>query len=373
MTPILPLIAAVLAAGLLGAPPGGPAASRAAGDAVTRNERTSLSPMPASPPASLAGPLRSSGVVEHAAARTPAERRRVLGYWTARRMARALPAGLLGPVSTLGALASGAVPRGAPLRLASAPTFLGPPPGVPSRPGDRRMGATGARVGVTGARWAAGGAVTRTTGRVFLTMRGVDYVCSAGAVRSRNLDVVVTAGHCVKDGVGVWAENWTFVPGYESGRRPYGVFTARRVFVPEAWSQRGDDSHDLAMVALNPSERGHLNEVVGGQDIGFNQPRGLRAFGFGFPADPPFDGEHLVYCSGGLHGDPHNQTKDQGMRCDLTAGSSGGPWLSSFDSATGQGVVTSVSSFKYSDDPGTMYGPYFGDEARRLFDTAERA
>ncbi|MEV6985944.1 hypothetical protein AB0M95_32430 [Sphaerisporangium sp. NPDC051017] len=372
MTPILPLLAVVLAAGLLNAPPGGPAASPAAGDAVTRNERTSHS-SPAAPSASPLAPGRSSGVVGHTAARTLAERRRVLGYWTARRMSLALPAGLRGPVSALGPLASGAVP----LRLASvlrqARATLGPPPGVPARPGDRRMGASGAGVGVTGARWAAGGTVTRTTGRVFLTMRGVDYVCSAGAVRSRNLDVVVTAGHCAKDGAGAWAENWTFVPGYESGRRPYGVFTARRMFVPEAWSRRGDDSQDLAMIALNASERGHLNEVVGGQDIGFGRPRGMRAFGFGFPADPPFDGEHLVYCSGGLHGDPHDQTGDQGMRCDLTAGSSGGPWLSSFDSATGRGVVTSVSSFKYSDDPGTMYGPYFGDEARRLFETAERA
>jgi V8-like Glu-specific endopeptidase len=215
--------------------------------------------------------------------------------------------------------------------------------------------------------------VTRTTGRVFLTLRGVDYVCSAGAVKSQNMDVVVTAGHCVKDGVGAWAENWTFVPGYESGHRPYGVFTARRMSVPERWSENGDDSYDLGMVAVDPSGRRHLNEAVGGQEIGFNTPRGTRAFGFGFPADPPYDGEHLIYCAGGLHGDPHNQTHDQGMRCDLTAGSSGGPWLSSFDPATGQGVVTSVSSFKYSDDGSTMYGPYFGDQARQLFEAAQRS
>ncbi|GII60583.1 hypothetical protein Skr01_06680 [Sphaerisporangium krabiense] len=350
MTPILPLVAALsLLAGLLGAPSRGPAR-----------------PLPASAPVTRPGP---AGVIAHAAARTRSERRRVLGYWTHRRMARALPADLLGQMSALGALASGAVPPPAsatPVRLPVPPW-----PGAAGPPARRR--ASGARVGTTGARWAAGGAVTRTVGRVFLTMRGVDFVCSAGAVRSHNMDVVVTAGHCAKDGAGAWAENWTFVPGYDAGRRPYGAFTARRVLVPERWSRRGDDSHDLAMVVVNPSARGHLTEVVGGQDIGFNRPRGLRAYGFGFPADPPYDGEHLVYCAGAPHGDPHDQTSDQGMRCDLTAGSSGGPWLSAFDPATGQGVITSVSSFKYSDDPGTMYGPYFGDEARRLFETAERA
>ncbi|MET8155278.1 hypothetical protein ABZT47_02815 [Sphaerisporangium sp. NPDC005289] len=401
MTPILPLIAAAsLITGLAGAAP-------AASARVLPPAGSGLSATPFSPPAALvpvagAGVLQQvasvpAGVVQHVAALTEAEQRRVLAYWTPRRMARALPGGLLGSVARLGGLGSG----GLPLRIAAArPPHTRPPghtrPPAPSRPaapsrerpaGQGRSTTGGAStapvaarpaartpgVSTSGARWAAGGAVTRTTGRVFLTMRGIDYVCSAGAVRSRTMDVVVTAGHCVKDGRGPWAENWTFVPGYEAGERPFGVFTARRTLVPEPWSAKGDDSHDIGMVAVNPVDGRHLGQVVGGQEIAFDAPRGERAFGFGFPADPPYDGEHLIYCSGATHADPHGQTRDQGMRCDLTAGSSGGPWLSSFDPATGQGVVTSVSSFKYSDDPRTMYGPYFGDQARRLFEAAQRA
>ncbi|GAA1279297.1 peptidase [Sphaerisporangium rubeum] len=326
MTPILPLISTVpLVAGLLAAVPAdqdpalhGGGTGRGAGQVAPRRV-----------------------VAEHTAAATTADLRRALGYWTPERMARALPATLLD------------VPRAALL-----------PPAPP-----RRL----AKPVTKGSRWAAGGAVSRTTGRVFLTMRGSDYVCSAGAVRSRNMDVVVTAGHCVKDGTGAWARNWTFVPGYDEGRRPYGAFTARRMFVPEPWSAKADDSYDLAMVAVAPSEGRHLAEVVGGQDIAFNRPRGTRTFGFGFPADAPYDGRHLVYCAGDPHADPHRQTRDQGIRCDLTAGSSGGPWLSSFDPATGRGVVTSVSSFKYSDDATTMYGPYFGDHASKLFEAAQSA
>ncbi|MFC4584450.1 trypsin-like serine peptidase [Sphaerisporangium corydalis] len=344
MTPIPALIAAIpLAAGLVGAPSGSPDSSPA-----------------------------SAGVVQHVAARTGAEQHRVLGYWTPERMAGALPAGLLGPVETAGRAASGALPLRVlsprpPAQTSSTAKAAPRSPVVPVQ------GAGAPRVSTSGARWAAGGAVTRTTGRVFLTLAGVDYVCSASAVSSRNLDVVVTAGHCVKDGAGAWAENWAFVPGYEPGRRPYGTFTARRMFVPEPWSRSADDSDDLGMVAVNPSGGRHLGQAVGGQEIGFDLPRGRRAYGFGFPADPPYDGRRLIYCSGDLHGDPNGQTGDQGMRCDLTAGSSGGPWLSSFDPATGQGVVTSVSSFKYSDDPGTMYGPYFGRQARRVFEAAQRA
>ncbi|GAA3810465.1 peptidase [Sphaerisporangium flaviroseum] len=357
MTPILPLIAAVpLVAGLVGALPTGSAAPRGAGQAVMRNERTSLS-------TAAISSIASSGVVQHIAARTGAEQRRVLDYWTPRRMARALPAGVLGSAAQIGDVASGALP----LRIAAAE------PASAASPAPSASAASAPRLKTRGARWAAGGAVTRTTGRVFLTLSGVDYVCSASAVKSRNMDVVVTAGHCAKDGVGAWAENWTFVPGYDAGRRPYGVFTARRIFVPEPWSAKGDDSYDLAMIAVNPSDRRHLNEAVGGQEIAFDVPRGRPAFGFGFPADPPYDGRHLIYCAGEVHRDPHKQTHDQGMRCDLTAGSSGGPWLSSFDPATGQGVVTSVSSFKYSDDPATMYGPYFGAQARQIYEAAQNA
>ncbi|MEV4188272.1 hypothetical protein AB0J28_43240, partial [Streptosporangium canum] len=237
-------------------------------------------------------------------------------------------------------------------------------PGVPLRQRGSRT---------AGTRWNAGGSVTRTTGRVFLTLGGLDFVCSASSVRSTNKDLVVTAGHCVKDGTGAWADNWTFVPGYDRGRRPYGQFTARRMFVAGPWSRSADDSYDIGMVALNHRGGRHLGEVVGGQGIAFGTARGRQTHGFGFPAEPPYDGEHLVYCAGPVRDDPHGQTDDQGMRCDMTAGSSGGPWLSGFDVATGRGTITSVSSFKYSDDRGTMYGPYFGDVARELYTAAERS
>nr|BFE87517.1 hypothetical protein GCM10020093_101180 [Planobispora longispora] len=137
----------------------------------------------------------------------------------------------------------------------------------------------------------------RTTGRVFLTLNGVDFVCSASSVRSANKDLVVTAGHCVKDGTGAWADNWTFVPGYDQGRQPYGQFTARRMFVAGPWSSSADDSHDIGMVALNARDGAHLTEAVGFQEIAFGSPRGRHTYGFGFPVDPPYNGEHLIYCA----------------------------------------------------------------------------
>ncbi|WP_344929745.1 hypothetical protein, partial [Streptosporangium carneum] len=263
-------------------------------------------------------------------------------------------------------------PAAPPKRVAGAAS-----PGVPAAVTGRPVGASApvrrGRARVSGARWNSGGWVARTTGRVFLTLDGVDFVCSASSVRSANRDLVVTAGHCVKDGAGAWADNWAFVPGYDRGRQPYGQFTARRMFVAGPWARDADDSYDVGMVAVNRRGGRHLAEVAGAQDIAFGGARGRQAHGFGFPADAPYDGESLVYCAGPVRADPHGQTGDQGLRCDMTAGSSGGPWLSGFDPATGRGTVTSVSSFKYSDDRGTMYGPYFGETARRLYAVSERS
>ncbi|GAB1824494.1 trypsin-like serine peptidase [Herbidospora sp. RD11066] len=294
---------------------------------------SSLSPAAVSPP----------DVVHHVAAAAP------VGYWTPQRMAKALPIGLLEVVKKL---TSGSAPE---RRRQAAPAQA------------RRAAPTAS------ARWQSGGLVGRAAGRVFLTMDGVDFVCSAGSVRSANRDVVVTAGHCVKDGTGAWARNWVFVPGYDEGARPLGTFSARRMFVAGPWSRAADDSYDVGMVALNQQLGRHVNDVAGALEIGFGVKRGQQTHGFGYPADPPYDGERLMYCAGAARPDPHSQTHDQGLRCDLTAGASGGPWLSGFDAASGRGTVTSVSSFKYSDDNSMMYGPYFGSAAKQVFDMAEKA
>ncbi|KAB2341833.1 trypsin-like serine peptidase [Actinomadura rudentiformis] len=241
-----------------------------------------------------------------------------------------------------------------------------------------RMTATAARsvpprTTTTGALWTSHGQVARTTGKVFFSSGGRDFLCSASTVRSANRDVVVTAGHCVKAGRGAWAENWIFVPGYRDGTGPYGGFTARRMFTPDPWSQGGDGDYDVAMVAVAPSGGRHVVDLTGGQRIAFGGPDGRRTLAFGYPSTGAYDGERLAYCGGRPAEDPRGETTGHGLRCDLTRGASGGPWLSGFDPATGTGVVTSVSSFKFADDRGTMYGPRFGEAVRRIYERAQHS
>ncbi len=374
----MPLVAGLLSPALIGASPEQHlgSAPAAAGRAATAGTTAGTTAREATGHRTT---VRTAGgdVIQHTAARGAADQRRVLDYWTPQRMADALPISLLDIVTKGDGLLSGLTGRAG---VGTAPdlsngTLSSVPLASTSQDGAGRRHQSARPLATTsGSRWAVGGAVARTTGRVFLTMGGADFVCSASTIRSASRDLVVTAGHCVKDGKGEWAENWTFVPGYGTGgHKPYGQWTARQMFVAGPWSRSGDDSYDVGMVALNPSGGRHVADVVGTQRIAFNGTRGGHTYGFGYPADPPYDGEHLVYCAGPLRDDPYGDTHDQGLGCGMTAGSSGGPWLSAFDAATGRGTITSLSSFKYSNDQRTMYGPFFGDSAKKLFLAAERA
>jgi len=224
-----------------------------------------------------------------------------------------------------------------------------------------------------GALWTGGGAVTRTTGKVFFTIGGRDFLCSGSTLKSANRDVVVTAGHCVKDGKGAWADNWIFVPGYRDGDSPYGGYTARRMFTPDQWSRQADGDFDVAMVAVAQADGRHVVDVVGGRRVAFGGPGEARTYAFGYPASGRWNGARLAYCDGKPAPDRHAGTTGRGLRCDMTIGSSGGPWLSGFDPATGAGTVVSVNSFKYAGDASTMYGPHFGDAVRRAYDQAQNA
>jgi len=324
-----------------------------AGGLLAASAPVAAAPPPVPAPAQAA--VRAAQVAQHDAARTLAEQRQVLRYWTPERMRQAKPLDRREP----GRTHTAATPRrGRPLTVA------------PARP-RTGMAAHRSRSGRTnGSEWTGGGAVATTTGRVFLKMGGDEYFCSASAVNSGNRDVVVTAGHCLKDGKGAWASKWTFVPGYRDGKRPYGGFTARRMFVAKGWSS-ANDSDDVGMAALNKARGRHVVDAVGGQGIAFGKARPSSAYAFGYPADPPYHGGRLVYCNGKLKSD--SDTKDEGMRCDMTEGASGGPWLSGFHRSSGSGTITSVTSFKYSDEPSVMYGPYFGAQARAVYKKADAA
>lgn len=227
-----------------------------------------------------------------------------------------------------------------------------------------------------------GGAVARTTGRVFFTMGGTGYACSGSAVASQNQDVVMTAAHCVSDGAGHWATHWTFVPGYTDGREPYGSYPAQTYYVPAQWSGDADEDDDVAFVVVGTAladtglastarvhgVRERVGQAVGGQQIEFGDRAAAEAV-FGYPSEPPYTGQGLDYCEGTLQPDPFG-TQDEGIACAMTEGGSGGPWLSEFHPRTGLGVITGVTTFRYSGQDRILYSANLGLVAQALFERA---
>ncbi|MDL4771589.1 trypsin-like serine peptidase [Actinomadura xylanilytica] len=272
-----------------------------------------------------------------------AEQQRVLRFWTRQRMASATPMEKLFK------------PKGVDLAAVRRGLAKLVPMSVPNG----------------GAAWTGGGAVTKTAGRVFFTYQGRTASCSGDAVTSTNKSTVVTAGHCVKLD-GAWHTDWVFVPGYKDGDRPYGTWTASKTLSTPQWTASEDLNYDVGAAVVNPVDGKKLVDTVGGQGIAFNQARGQSMYAFGYPAAAPYDGSKLTYCSGTVI-DDFLQSSDLGLRCDMTGGSSGGPWFLNFGESAGTGIQNSVNSFKYnlpflSD---YMFGPYFGTDAQNLYNTAQ--
>ncbi|MEV5150126.1 peptidase [Streptomyces sp. NPDC052727] len=289
-----------------------------------------------------------SGPTAPAHTASTAEQHKARAFWTAARMRGATPLDLLLPERTAKSLKA-PKPHGSP-------TTVAPTAALASFP-------------QAGGPWAGGGAVVITSGRVFFTFQGRTASCTGNAVTSQNASTVITAGHCVKY-QGSWHTNWVFVPGYDNGNAPYGRWTAARTLTTPQWEASEDINYDVGAAVVSPLNGRTLTSVVGAQGIQFNGGYNKPMYSFGFPAASPYDGTKLIYCSGNSSKD-FLFSQDHSLGCDMTGGSSGGPWFTGFSEATGTGLQVSVNSFGYTFLPNRMFGPYFGDVVKALYDKAQ--
>jgi V8-like Glu-specific endopeptidase len=302
-----------------------------------------------------------------------AEHQRIVEFWTADRVAKAIPREfLLDP----------ATGRAIPAHHA---------PGHGGGPGGGGGGGGGTET-VTGASWEAGGAVAETTGKVLFSLSGNYYVCSASLVNDTraNYSVVLTAAHCVYDneGAGQFAQNWMFIPNYDAMPEPltlngsfctetlHGCWTASALVLHNGFASAGGFNstaitHDFAFAVLGPGgHNGTQADTLGSHGIAFTDvAKGTQVFAFGYPHASPYNGTDLVYCAGGADFDTRLARLTYKLRCDMTGGSSGGPWYHTFDKATGTGVAMSVNSYRYAGGS-DMYGPKFNSNTKAVYDTA---
>jgi hypothetical protein len=215
---------------------------------------------------------------------------------------------------------------------------------------------------------------------VFFTIGLSDYSCSATAVHSPNRSLVWTAGHCVSDpgpAGPVFATNWAFVPGYKEGRRPFGEWPATSLATTPQWGGRGsldggDPAFDLGAAVVAPRASRNLEDAIGARRIAFRGARDKIYSAFGYPAErppPQFDGRHLFVCRSRYRGSDRLFGPPWPLRisCDMTAGASGGGWVVRRGHRR---YVASVTSYGYRGEPNSIYGPYQGIVAQRLYEEA---
>jgi V8-like Glu-specific endopeptidase len=325
--------------------------------------------------ASSRAPVASDGNARSTATQSP---RAVRDYWTPGRMAAARDAAVLAPPARRTS-SSASAPASTEASASGDPVVV---------PGS--TGSLGTAPDATGVQSFSATTVPkpytdlpdRLNGKVFFTKStGGNFVCSGTLVNNSRKNLVVTAGHCVHGGEGgAYHRNWLFIPAYDGsrtdgGQRPYGTWSARELLTRSAWINNSDNTQDIGMALLDAGSDGRpLGERIGGHGITFNVSASQSFSDFGYPAAPPFDGKIQWRCNSTLRGRdtsiPCAGPDPLRIECDMTGGSSGGGWLIDIRS-NGVGFVNSVNSYGYTLEPGYEYGPYFGNEAKSLYDLAK--
>lgn len=227
-----------------------------------------------------------------------------------------------------------------------------------------------------------------TVGKVFFRIGDKDFWCSASSVASVNHDLVATAAHCAYDAKqGKPASYWIFIPGYNKGETPYGIYVGHSLNLHESFVGRGDYDYDYAFVTVHdgfvwkPSKTagtyemqtvGSLEDNVGGQGLAVNRGVRLYTLAFGYPAAPhidgsrPYDGQQLKSCDGlTTRQQAPTRLVEEGiaLKCGFTAGASGGPWLIGYDTKHAVGYLNGVNSFTWDTNTDRIYdqisSPYF--------------
>jgi len=318
-------------------------------------------PLPASIP---------SGVTVAPSRQTAAE---VQGYWTPARMAAAKP---LDKIMSRGA-ARAQAPVKVPARGAagSAPSYMPSslrpvgPIRNPSQPIGQAAEAPNTQCYecfVPYTRWYYFPRYrtypVSTVGKLFFTIGSSGFVCSAS---TNYVDTVMTAGHCVYTPGTGFNGNELFCPSYNAGVNPaVGCWAANYLVTSTVWANTGSFEWDTGGINTQPTGtviNNHIGNVTGWLGLAWNQAEDQNWFDFGYPQAAPFDGRFIVVCNsefGYEESDGNNQGGPNSLSigCDMTGGSSGGPFILAFASGN---YLNGHNDWRYTALPQQMNTPYY--------------
>lgn len=252
----------------------------------------------------------------------------------------------------------------------------------------------GGSTNVANSAWLKVGAVQNAAGRIYFEMPTTasqtswnGYVCSGTVATDSTTgrSVIITAAHCVYDDVNkAFARNVLFIPNqvnttgtgtdYDCNNDPLGCWTPSFGVVDTDWTTRTFPSNipwDYAYYVVSdtgahsgtPVANSALDVTAGSLAVQFTAPTVgtfTDALGYSYNQDPKF-----MYCAEALARENSYNGWWLGQ-CGLSGGASGGPWMA--DASVGNGPITSVNSWGYTNQPG-MGGPSLaGTSASCLFD-----
>lgn len=142
------------------------------------------------------------------------------------------------------------------------------------------------------------------------------HTCSAAVLDSSTGDLILTAAHCVADGIGT-----TFIPGFHDGDDD--VWRITTIYLDPRWVASQDPHADFAIARVHhESEEGAVQSFAGGLTLGSAPPAGTSVAVTGYPMG---SGGDPLRCQGvtGLSHDGYPSLPCIG----LTDGFSGAPWI----------------------------------------------
>jgi hypothetical protein len=176
------------------------------------------------------------------------------------------------------------------------------------------------------------------------------HFCTASVVHSGAGDLVLTAAHCVRDGM-------TFAPGYHDGVAPFGMWTVTSVAVADGWRSSADPDLDFAFLTVRQAGNANsLESLTGANVLGTGRGFDHRITLTGYPdtTDSP------VVCEGTT---TRSDTYQMRVACPgFPDGTSGGPWV------TDGAVIGVIGGYQLGGDtPDVSYSAYFDDDIAKLY------
>lgn len=191
--------------------------------------------------------------------------------------------------------------------------------------------------------------------------------CTGSVVDSPEGDIVITAAHCVYGAAGAETDQ-AFVPEYDDGTMPYGVWNVSAVYVAPQWVADRDPDYDVAFIVVHRSgSNTPIENVVGADSLAVDQPYTDLTEVVGYPSDT----NQPITCTNYTTEFSSTQLR---WGCDgYPGGTSGSPFLTGVDPRTGRGTVVGVIGGYQTggDGPNVSYSVRFGSAVSGLLARAE--